>query len=400
VTTAPLPARVARRVVRVLGSFHLACIVLSLLFVVVLIGTVAQISMSIYDVQRAYFIPAFFVIRLFGFVPLPLPGGALLLAVLVANLVVGGILRMRWGKSTLGILIAHLGIVTLLVGSAIEYARSDKGLTRQLFASDRTDMFESSEEWELAISDLGAAKEFVVPQDVLEEAEGRRTRRVTAAQLPFDVKLSGWIRNAAPERSPDADTGAEGFLLRAQPPDPKQAGANSPGVYADLLDRSGKSVARGILWGFSRAPFTANIGSSTYVVELRRRRWLLPFRVEVDRIVGRMHPGTSMASEYSSYVRHLEGGVATDSHITMNAPLRHRGYTLYQSGYGVEPGRGPWTVFAVVRNPTDRLPIAACAVIAVGLAMHFIRKLTRYLRARAASRATTPAGAAAAGSAA
>jgi hypothetical protein len=81
-------------------------------------------------------------------------------------------------------------------------------------------------------------------------------------------------------------------------------------------------------------------------------------------------------------VSKVEGSVATRIHITMNEPLRHRGYTLYQSGYGPqrpdEPPT-PYSVFSVVRNPADRVPWFACGVIFLGMLVHFVMKLSRHL---------------------
>ena len=95
----------------------------------------------------------------------------------------------------------------------------------------------------------------------------------------------------------------------------------------------------------------------------------LPRRL--NRFVHEMHPGTRMDSRFSSYVTKIEGGLERDVHITMNEPLRHRGYTFYQSGWGPQdapPGTPLFSTFCVVRNPSDRVPILACVVIAVGLA--------------------------------
>ena len=118
-----------RAVLRVLGSFRLAVLLIVLLLVLTWFGTMAQATRTIYDVQREYFESAFVVVRL-GSMPLLLPGAYLLLSVLLVNLVVGGILRMRKRKATLGVLIAHLGIVLLLVGSYVEHSASDKGFVR------------------------------------------------------------------------------------------------------------------------------------------------------------------------------------------------------------------------------------------------------------------------------
>jgi hypothetical protein len=67
----------------------------------------------------------------------------------------------------------------------------------------------------------------------------------------------------------------------------------------------------------------------------------------------------------------------------MNQPLRHEGFTLYQSSWGpsnARPGDPLFSTFSVVRNPADQWPLYSCLTIAAGLLLHFVRKLLGYLR--------------------
>jgi len=76
----------------------------------------------------------------------------------------------------------------------------------------------------------------------------------------------------------------------------------------------------------------------------------------------------------------------------MNEPFRHRGYTFYQSGWGppnAAPGTPLFSTFSVVRNPSDRVPLIACLVIAAGMLLHFGRKLVLHVRSQARGRAAS-----------
>ena len=88
----------ARRLVGVLGSYTLAVTLLLLLLVLTAVGTFAQAHMSLYDVQRRYFDSLVAVIDV-GPISIPLPGGALTIALLSLNLIVGGVIRLRRGSS-------------------------------------------------------------------------------------------------------------------------------------------------------------------------------------------------------------------------------------------------------------------------------------------------------------
>jgi hypothetical protein len=67
--------------------------------------------------------------------------------------------------------------------------------------------------------------------------------------------------------------------------------------------------------------------------------------------------------------------------IYMNHPLRYAGETFYQSSF-LAGDQG--TILQVVRNPGWLLPYLACAIVALGLLIHFGLHLIGFLRQRAA----------------
>ena len=133
--------------------------------------------------------------------------------------------------------------------------------------------------------------------------------------------------------------------------------------------------------------WTLRVGDRTFSIDLRKRSWQLPFRVHLRDFTRELHPGTSIPASFYSEVSCMDGAVLQDVRISMNAPLRRDGYTLYQAGWGPQdapPGTPLFSTFAVVHNPVDRLPLIACIVIALGLLIHFSPKLTRHIRVQAA----------------
>jgi ABC-type transport system involved in cytochrome c biogenesis permease subunit len=259
-----------------------------------------------------------------------------------------------------------------------------------------SDRFQSYYEWELAISERrpgGTRVEHVVPWDRLDGLEGS-TLVASGEGLPFDVEVSGWARNARPRRASVPGDGVNGWVIEALDPE-REAEQNAPMAQVALRTRQGRGTPTGLVWGRELAPWAVEVSGRVFEVGLRHRSWALPFSIRLRRFVHERHPGTGMDSEFSSYVTKLEGGVERDVHITMNQPLRHRGYTFYQSGWGPAagpPGAPRWSTFAVVRNPSDRVPIWACVVIALGLLFHFVQKLVRHLDSAgaAARRARAP----------
>jgi hypothetical protein len=70
--------------------------------------------------------------------------------------------------------------------------------------------------------------------------------------------------------------------------------------------------------------------------------------------------------------------------IWMNHPLRHRGETFYQSGTIPGEGKDSGTVLQVVRNPGWLLPYLSCAVVAIGMLIHFGMNLLKFTSRRGA----------------
>jgi hypothetical protein len=406
----PAPAKAAPsalvRATRLVGSYGVAVVLLVVLFVLTLVGTFAQRDTSLYDVQRRYFDSVVAVVDV-GPISIPLPGGALTLALLGANLVVGGVIRLRRRVATLGVLVAHLGILVLFGGSLVETLASEKGQmtlsevapSGAAIAPDRSNRFRSYYEWELVVAErrADAVIEHVIPWGRLEGLEGK-TLHASASDLPFEVRVTGWTRNARPRRARSASEGLHGWVLEALEP-AKDAEQNVPGARVTLSPRGGNEVS-GLVFGGQAFAWSVDVAGATWEIDLRPRTWTLPFTLRLTRFVHETHPGTQMDKEFSSYVTKIEDGVERDVHITMNEPLRHRGYTFYQSGWGppdAPPGSPHYSTFAVVRNPSDRVPIYACLTIALGLLFHFGRKLVLYVTttarsrsARAASERATP----------
>ena len=387
------------KVLTFLSSFGLAAVILILLLLLTWMGTLQQQYDPIYEVQEKYFRSLFVVHYVAGKYPLPLLGGYLLLPLLFLNLLLGGLMRMRKGASTLGVFIVHLGIVILFAGSFVEDQLSTKGAMqvwepRPGDARDVAGDYQSYEEWEVAVirsENDGGTTEFVIPYGAFNGLDADDTGRYYTAELPFDVYLSDFMENSSLQRNPVSGPGESPYILSAEEPvsaEQKNAGrGNVAGLRARLVEKGSGKAHHGVLWGGRGDTFRLNTQGQPWSVTVRKRSWDLPFTIQLTKFVHEVHPGTGMPRRYSSYVTMIPdaelGTPQRDVHITMNEPLREAEYTLYQSGWGPQmgaPGRRMFSVFAVVRNPSDQVPLYACIVIGLGLIIHFGRKLWLYLK--------------------
>jgi cytochrome c biogenesis factor len=107
------------RVFDVLSSMRFGVFCLSLFFVIVLLGTFAQIEHGIFYTQSQYF-HSWFLLVPFGSVRLPVfPGGALVGMLLVINLILGSVFRIKWSWKKCGLLLVHVGMIVLLLGASL-----------------------------------------------------------------------------------------------------------------------------------------------------------------------------------------------------------------------------------------------------------------------------------------
>lgn len=254
--------------------------------------------------------------------------------------------------------------------------------------------FVSYHEWEVAIFPADVARdvsERLIPESDFSDLTDGRKRTFTAPDLPFTLELSHYLRHSrAMPKGPmwEAETPiVDGYGLDALPQE-KENEQNVGGLYLAVTDKAGKRH-EGLLWGFARTPLTLTIDGRPWAIDLRKKRFSVPFTIVLDDFTRELHPRTNMPKVFMSDVTKLEDGVATQHKIEMNEPLRHAGYTLFQASWGpgdARPGDRLFSTFAVVKNPSDYWPLYSCIVITVGLLLTFGQKLTAYIRSQAPKR--------------
>ncbi|MEZ5963287.1 MAG: cytochrome c biogenesis protein ResB [Planctomycetota bacterium] len=376
--------RMLRKLFVALGSLKLTVLLLLTLGLLTFLGTLAQIQNGLFQSQKLYF-DSWLVLHPVRDIKVPLPGGQTVMALFFVNLMVGGFIRMRRTRRLAGVYIVHFGIALLLLAGFVKLEFSDDGYMA-LWEGDSANFFESHYHWELAVtSGKDTSKEFVVDEGVLQQAHGSRVA-LRHPDLPFDLIVDAYTANADPqpaERSMGTADVVEGYSLLALPPSVERE-HDTPGAYVTLRPKGGPE-RRMVLFGSSmlipRAR-TLPIADETWTIDLRRRRYPLPFALRVDDFRKEEHPGTTMPKLYESDVTQRVDRDERRLKIEMNKPLRDQGYIIFQSSFGPS---GPGTFsryfsqFSVVRNPSDQWPLWSCIVIAVGLLIHFLMMLKRYI---------------------
>lgn len=368
---------------RFFASYGFAVVILFFLLLLTFFGTLEQVEHGLYEVQKKYF-ESFFLVHEIGPVPLLLPGAYLLLVLLFMNLLCGAILRApkQWKRP--GMLIAHGGILLMLLGGLVTFQASTRGYM-QLYEGERSREFHDYFYWEIAITDLDgdqAGRQHIIVHDQFAHMERGENRTFHSDTLPFDLYVEGFMRNCRPAPSLAPAQGIDGIWLEPLAL-AKEAEMNAAGAYAIAIDNATQESAEGILFGFARVPWIHEQDGVRYAVDLRKRRYEAPFTIVLEEFIHEQHPGTGMASNYESIVTKIEGGTERQVHIRMNEPLRHHGYTFFQASFGpkdAQPGQPMFSVFEVVNNPADQWPLYACIVITLGMSLHFVQRLYFYLK--------------------
>jgi len=371
--------------VNVLASYGLACALLLNLFLLTLFGTLYQVEGGLFEAQKRYF-ESWYVVQSAP-VPLILPGGLTCMGLLAINLFLGGLVRIRKSVATIGVIVVHVGIALMLAAGFVKQFHSEDGhLT--LYEGEASDDFQSYFLWEVAVWDASQTKdaeEFLIPDEQIVDLTAGRKRTFTSPALPFDLELSGFLRNCKPmPKGPmwQADSAVvDGYALLSIP-EALDAENNTAGLTVAFRDRATGATRTDLLHLFERYPATFDAGGKTWAVALRHTRYAMPFAVRLEDVRKEDYPGISTVRSYESDITKFEGGSEQRVRIQMNEPLRHGGLALFQSGYQMDRDGKEVSTFSVVRNPSDHWPLISCIVIGCGLLLIFLPRLYRFVRAQ------------------
>lgn len=403
------PASFARRFFDWLSGYGLATSLLLLLGILTWLATLEQRDSGLYATLNKYFDwkSPFILPEINGkMIPIPLPGGYWVCALLTVNLALGGIFRLfsRMTKipnvfsvswiiallQRLANLISHSGIIILLIGGGVTQHFSERG-NLAVGEGETSNVAEDYFEYVIEVTEIIDNKPTVIHvirgEQIQDLVVGSRLFRFPS--LPFDLEVAGYLENAQPvattERAPEnGEYVSDNYYLQSKPAE-KNAEANTAGCYVKVAERDGTKGSPIILAGASFHPFTLRHGDRIFTLDMRKRLWVMPFDLTLNKFTAEFYPGTSRPKKFISQVTRTENNQKADATIQMNEPLRYEGLTFFQASYG-PPGAGPgqklYSVFEVVRNPADKWPEYSLWVVVVGLSLQFGLKLILFIIAR------------------
>jgi len=157
-----------------------------------------------------------------------------------------------------------------------------------------------------------------------------------------------------PDKNVEANFSGLIFALNEAPKE------NPPGTYIVMEDIPKNPV------------FT--VDGKEIEIKLQRAKTPLPFSIQLKDFRKIDYPGTTKAREYESDLIVQDGKLSWPVMISMNEPLRYKGYTIYQSSFEQREDIEV-TVLSVVKNVGWLFPYISTLIIFAGLLVHLVIRL-------------------------
>jgi len=146
------------------------------------------------------------------------------------------------------------------------------------------------------------------------------------------------------------------------------------------------------LWVTAGMPHPVTIGDREVTIDYGSRRYDLGFSVQLEDFREINYPGISMAQSFESDVVVTAPDKQFSRMISMNNPLKFRGFKLFQSSF--QRGERETSIFSVARDPGVPVVYTGSLILVVGLILIFFVK-PYLIRSGGQRRGTTHAGGAA-----
>lgn len=357
-------------IIKALSSIKITVVCLCLLFILTLWGTIDQVANGLYLSQARFFNSLAF--TFWGFIPFP--GARLVLWVLFINLACVASTRLvyRWSKA--GIIITHFGLLLFFVAAFVTFhGSSESNIT--LLEGEGTNVSTAYHSWEVSLWSEDGNKKQVVAFDADSLTRGKKLNfdkyGIMAIVKSYHRSCEAFGDFQGEGKHDQEILNASGIRSLESIPLDKEPQKNIPGIIFRLegTDQDRRDV---LLYGGEVNPLPITKEGKTYYMALRLKRFVIPFTLQLKEFTMERHPNTDIARSYKSLVEVLAHGASREVLISMNEPLRHKSYTLYQASYSIDRAGRERSTLAVVKNSGRLLPYIATFAVVAGLVVHLL----------------------------
>lgn len=377
----------------VVTSLRLTVFCLAAAMVLVLAGTIVQVHFGLQVVQEHFFrsLIVWWPMESRG-LRFPLfPGGHLIGAVLLINLLAALLCRSDWSWRRLGYYLTHGGLIVMLAGALFTDLFSVESNMR-LSQGQTKNYLDDVSRTELAVvdeTDPQFDKVTAIPLERLHVG-----RLISHHSLPFSIAVRRMLPNSRLQMLSQAGAGAVPAATQALgaqiavAPAPRATAMNESNLVSAVVEILPTAAAEGTstnslgTWLLSDAlgaPQTFLCDGRRWSIALRPKRHYKPYSLKLVKFTHERYPGTEIPKNFSSsvFLADDETGTSRDALIYMNHPLRYRGDTFYQSGFD---DNDTTSILQVVHNPANVTPYLGCILVGVGLLLQFSTHLVGFLR--------------------
>lgn len=402
---APKPKHPALRVLGVAADLRITVGLFALAMLIVFWGTLAQVDHSVWNVQLGYFRSwiAFIPIRTVLFnlpetspFSVPFPGGWLIGAVMLVNLLAAHAVRFKFTWNRGGIILIHAGLIVMMLSEVITGLYAVEGSMPIKIGRGANGVTHPNSAEFAVIRTINAKEDKVVtvPRHFLEPG-----KTIDNGLLPFKIEVESYMPNsdlrmARPIEVPADAKGNARSMKAVEKAEVAGVSQNQsyeyPAMYARLRARDGKDLG---LWLFSamldpeRIAIESEGKTITYQVALRFKQTQRDFVIHLEKFTHDTYPGTNTPKDFRSTITLTDekGNVLMkDVDIYMNHPFTYKGETFYQQSWTKNPltGKADGTVLQVVHNPGSTMPYISCFMVGIGMLYHFGITLFKFVDRR------------------
>ncbi len=367
---------------KTLASPAMSVYILSYLFFLVILTTVLQVYWGIFVAKKMVMDAWWIWMPIQGHVLPLLPGGWLVGTLLLVSLSMALLTRIPFTVAKMGLWIVHFGGILLVLGAGLS---SGLGQEAQLVLEEgqSKNYAQMAHVTELAVqvSTPKGVKEVMFTEPLFL----KDNTILKQPELPFEIKViksysnSKMIASEAEKRAAEPNLATAGMgtgvMIISQKPVNRDDYRNDPAAYVELLVE-GQPMGRYLLANFIESGQMVTIKDSVYILAIRPKRLYLPIDVALADFEHKQYPGTTIPSWFSSKVMIFNPTTNEKREVTisMNHPLRYDGKTFYQASFGKNDTQ---SILQVVDNPTWLMPYFSCALIGLGLILHFFMAFNR-----------------------
>lgn len=393
------PVHPARQVLDKLADLRITVALFVLALFLVFWGTLAQVDNGVWTVVQKYFRSMIVMVPLkvvfFNGVntdlAIPYPGGWLIGGAMFVNLLAAHAVRFKlsWGRA--GILLIHAGLIVMMVGELVTGLYAVEGNMIIKIGEAGSTVIHAGQSELAVIRRVDAKKDevVVIPARFLKKSDAV----IEHESLPFKFQVIEYMVNSNLKLAHNklVTRGYGRTHIAVEQPevsgvDPNQR-HDQPSVYVKLTGKKGEDLGVWLfsLW-FGEDVQWLEVDGVRYQILLRFKHTTRPFKLHLTDFQHKVFPGTNTPKDFHSYIdlADPETGVDRKVEIYMNSPLYYRGETFYQSSWttDMKTGKADGTILQVVRNPGWLLPYISCAVVGIGMLIHFGLTLHRFIDKR------------------